>query len=171
MALTVITYPHTFVDGETHTAAQHNGNFSAIKTALETDKLGTSNLQNPNALFPIVMTVDSLIQNEVVALKFKTPAFVLTPILATLCADKIAVSPQLSLRILNGAANIFSVPGDMVSPAPYVADTLMTTAAFSPTTIAASSTLTFEFSELSNGAGDLLEEIVAVLWCKSEHVG
>ena len=171
MALTPFNFPSVLTNGTTIDAPTVMAFFETLKTIIETTKFGTGNLQASNTLFPIVMTVDELIQNEVVALKFKTPAFVLTPILATLCADKIAVSPQLSLRILNGAANIFSVPGDMVSPAPYVADTLMTTAVFSPTTIAASSTLTFEFAELSNGAGDLLEEVVAVLWCKAEHVG
>lgn len=49
--MATLTYPYTAVNGDTPDATDFNGNFTAVKTLLETTKLDTANLSTPYAQF------------------------------------------------------------------------------------------------------------------------
>lgn len=51
--MATLTYPYNAANGDTPDATDFNGNFTAIKTLLETTKLDTANLSTPYAQFEV----------------------------------------------------------------------------------------------------------------------
>ncbi|OFX03587.1 MAG: hypothetical protein A3E78_08775 [Alphaproteobacteria bacterium RIFCSPHIGHO2_12_FULL_63_12] len=164
----MITFPNTFVAGQTTSAAQMMANLNAVKTASETDKWGTGNLQAPNALFPIVMEIDAVASGGTILPRFVTPAGItLIFVSASLSHD----TESAATVVATGQVYETTVAaGDRIlttALATAAADTPVTTTDFFQASVPGGTTLIFEIKETSSTG--TLDDVTLVLWCKAVH--
>ncbi len=139
--MATLTYPYTAVNGDTPDATDFNGNFTAVKTLLETTKLDTANLSTPYAQFVFTIAAPSaLVGATTYVCRYKVPSSVtLIPVSVSFSfTTATAGVPTPTFQFTDDGANVLTSALTAALPA-----TTYESTGFSVTSIAAASDLVF----------------------------
>jgi hypothetical protein len=139
--MATLTYPYTAANGDTPDATDYNGNFTAIKTLLETTKLDTANLSTPYSLLALSFTSPAaLVGATTYVARYKVPASTtLIPVSVSFSfTTATAGVPTPTFQFTDDGANVLTSALTASLPA-----TTYESTGFSITSIAAASDLVF----------------------------
>lgn len=153
--MATLTLPYTAVNGDTPDATDFMGNFTAVKTLLETTKLDTGNLSTPYAQFEMCFThTGTLAAAATHVFRKKVPS------------GQTWVPVSVSFSFTSGASAVptfqFTDDGNSVLTSALTASLPATTyesTAFSVTSIAAASDLVFTMTGVTATATDLFAAV------------
>lgn len=159
-----LTYPNTIANGTLADGDKVQENFDAVKTLVETTKLGTTNLQNPYFYFPVTVTMGVIAGPgaSVVALPLLPAGITVIPAQFGVFHSGSAGALTCSLTynssaVLNSSLVVTSVGVALVG----------TTTSFAQTSLSSGQNLTFTVTADASYNGAL--PVVATLWCKALH--
>lgn len=154
--MATLTYPYNAANGDTPDATDFNGNFTAIKTLLETTKLDTANLSTPYAQFEASFThTGTLAAAATHVFRKKVPSGqTWVPVSVSWSfTSGASAAPTLGITYGGGATTVLS-PYTATLPA-----TTYETTAFSNLSIAAASELVFTMTGVTATATDLYASV------------
>ncbi len=153
--MATLTYPYTAANGDTPDATDFMGNFTAVKTLVETTKLDTANIATPYAQFEVCFVhTGGLAAAATHVFRKKVPS------------GQIWVPVSVSFSFTSGASAVptfqFTDDGANVLTSALTASLPATTyesTAFSVTSIAAASDLVFTMTGVTATATDLYASV------------
>lgn len=139
--MATVTYTYTPANGDTPDATDFMGNFTVLKTLIETTKLDTGNLSTPYAQFVLCFTSPaSLVGATTYVARYKVPSGqILVPVSVSFSfTTATAGVPTPTFQFTDDGANVLTSALTASLPA-----TTYESTAFSITSIAAASDLVF----------------------------
>jgi hypothetical protein len=164
MAKTTTTFTQ-LTNGQTADADEVMANFNALKTTLETTKLGTGNLTNPNNAVCVRMDFGNISGGANEVRRFQLPAGIgATAIEAQLSfqADG-AGDPTVSLQATWNGGNLLASALENTDPA-----STATSSSFTTSTADGGDELVATVTETAGGGNDA-NDVQVTLWLKMEH--